>query len=83
MKRIEIIKKKLSDVIEECYIGEFEKLMFDLQDSEIFGRIIIGYLNEFEEKYYKTKSDKEMAEIIKGGEYSRQFIAWLREDSNP
>lgn len=79
MKRIEIIKKKLCDVIENCYIGNFEKLMFELQDSEIFGKIIMRYLNEFDLDNYNIQSDEEMAEIIRGGEYSRRFIEWLGE----
>ena len=82
MKRIEVIKKKLCDVIENCYIGDFEKLMFELQDSETFGRIVMRYLNEFDLENYKTQTDDEMAEIIRGGEYSRRFIEWLGEEFN-
>ena len=74
MKRIEVIKKRLCNVIEDCYIGNFEKLMFELQDSETFSRVITRYLNEFDLDNYNTQSDEEMAEIIRGGEYSRRFI---------
>ena len=80
MKRIEVIKKQLCGVIENCYIGNFEKLMFELQDSEIFGRIVMGFLNEFELDNFNTQSDEEMAEIIKGGEYSISFIEWLGKE---
>ncbi len=83
MKRIEIIKKKLCDVVENCYIGNFEKLVFELQDSETFGRVIMGYLNEFNLENYNAQSDAEMAEIIRGGEYSRQFIKWINEELQP
>lgn len=79
MKRIDVIKKRLCELIDSCPIDEFKKLLFELQEVSEFNRMPIIVFNQFEKKY-QDKNDEEMSEIIKGGEYSIEFIKWLSEE---
>lgn len=80
MKRIDIIKNHLSSILKSYEMGEFERFLYDLRNTEVFGNYIIGILESFDLGRFRGVSDQEMSEIMSSGKYSEKFIEWLGEE---
>ena len=79
MKRIECIREHLCNILVNCEVGEFERFLYDLRNTEAFSKYIIGILEEFDMGHFRGVSDQEMSEIMSSDEYSKKFIEWLGE----
>ena len=80
MKRIDKIKSQLYNMIESKQIGEFERFLYELRNTEVFSNYIISILESFDMRQFRGVSDQEMSEIIRSGEYSIKLIEWLGEE---
>lgn len=80
MKRIDYIKDKLCNIINNSQIEDMENILYELQNTELFKSATIQYLTTFDEKYFSKESDEEMSKIIKSGTYNRKMVEWLKEE---
>lgn len=67
-------------MIENQQIGEFERFLYDLRNTEVFSNYIISIFESFDIGQFQGVSDQEMSEIIRSGKYSIKFIEWLGEE---
>ena len=79
MKKIEIIKGQLCNIVKNCEVVEFEQFLYDLRNIEAFSNYIIGILESFDMGHFRGVSDQEMSDMMSSGKYSEKFIEWLGE----
>ena len=80
MKRIDVIREQLCNIVKGCEVGEFEQFLYDLRNTEVFSNYIISILESFDMGQFRGVSDQEMSEIIRSGKYSTKLIEWLGEE---
>ena len=79
MKRVDYIKEIIINAINSCKDENFLELIYDFQKTDCLGKISTKVLSEFDDKYYFDKSDAELSQSIKSGQYNQQFQEWIEE----
>ncbi len=79
MKRVEIIRAQLCNILENFDADEFEQVLYDLRNTELFSKCIINILESFDRELFRGVSDQEMSEMVSSGMYSEEFTEWLNE----
>lgn len=80
MRRIELIKTHLSNIVDNCNSEQIHKLLLDFQHVDVMYGYAVASLLAFEDKMIGNSSDEEVANLMDNGEYYRRFDTWLNEE---